>query len=178
MTVGQNIRTFRTKQGLTQAKLSELTGIAEVTIRKYESGKIVPKSQNLNRLAKGLGVSASDLDEGLSEMLQQWDSQIDTASLYESGKIVPKSQNLNRLAKGLGVSASDLDEGLSEMLQQWDSQIDTASLCKEVHVWESIEEQFGENAKDFLNDFLSLNSEGQQKASEYIDLLMLKYKDK
>lgn len=131
MTVGQNIRTFRTKQGLTQAKLSELTGIAEVTIRKYESGKIVPKSQNLNRLAKGLGVSASDLDEGLSEMLQQWDSQIDTAS-----------------------------------------------LCKDVHVWESIEEQFGENAKDFLNDFLSLNSEGQQKASEYIDLLMLKYKDK
>ena len=131
MAVGQNIRTFRTKQGLTQAKLSELTGIAEVTIRKYESGKIVPKSQNLNRLAKGLGVSASDLDEGLSEMLQQWDSQIDTAS-----------------------------------------------LSKEVHVWESIEEQFGENAKDFLNDFLSLDSEGQQKASEYIDLLMLKYKDK
>lgn len=131
MTVGQNIRTFRTKQGLTQAKLSELTGIAEVTIRKYESGKIVPKSQNLNRLAKGLGVSPSDLDEGLSEMIQQWDSQTDTAS-----------------------------------------------LSKEVQVWESITEFFGDETASFLNDFLSLDSEGQQKASEYIDFLMLKHKKK
>lgn len=63
MTIGQNIKTFRNKQGLTQSKLSELTGIAEVTIRKYESGKITPKAKNLNRLAKGLGVSPSDLDE-------------------------------------------------------------------------------------------------------------------
>ena len=87
MTVGQNLKSIRTAKGLTQAKLSELTGIAEVTIRKYESGKIVPKSQNLNRLAKGLGVSPSDIDEGLLELFQRWDSQTDTGQLSKEVQV-------------------------------------------------------------------------------------------
>lgn len=131
MTIGQNIKTFRNKQGLTQSKLSELTGIAEVTIRKYESGKITPKSKNLNRLAKGLGVSPSDLDETLKEMISRWDIQNNTDSLSSESKM-----------------------------------------------FDFMIEHYGEDVSSTINDLLSLNPEGQQKVSEYIQDLIPKYQKK
>ena len=67
MTIGQSIRTFRNKVGMTQQELSEKTGISVQSIRKYESDKVVPKSQNLQSIAKTLGVSPSDIDSGLKE---------------------------------------------------------------------------------------------------------------
>lgn len=46
----------------------------------------------------------------------------------------------------------------------------------EVKLFEIIIETYGEVTASTINDFLSLTDEGQQKASEYIDLLMQKYK--
>ena len=131
MTIGQSIRTFRNKVGMTQQELSEKTGISVQSIRKYESDKVVPKSQNLRSIAKTLGVSPSDIDLGLKDTLERWNQTIDQESLR-----------------------------------------------KEVELWESITETFGEESASFFNDYLSLTPEGQQKASEYIDFLMQKHSKK
>ena len=131
MTIGQSIRTFRNKVGMTQQELSEKTGISVQSIRKYESDKVVPKSQNLQSIAKTLGVSPSDIDSGLKDTLERWNQTIDQESLR-----------------------------------------------KEVELWESITETFGEESASFFNDYLSLTPEGQQKASEYIDFLMQKHSKK
>ena len=131
MTIGQSIRTFRNKVGMTQQELSEKTGISVQSIRKYESDKVVPKSQNLRSIAKTLGVSPSDIDSGLKDTLERWNQTIDQESLR-----------------------------------------------KEVELWESITETFGEESASFFNDYLSLTPEGQQKASEYIDFLMQKHSKK
>lgn len=58
MTIGEKIRYFRTRIGITQAKLAELSGIHPVSIRKYETNKMIPQSQQIDRIAEALGVSS------------------------------------------------------------------------------------------------------------------------
>lgn len=58
MTIGEKIKYFRKRIGITQAKLAELSGIHPVSIRKYETNKMVPQSPQIERLAEALGVSS------------------------------------------------------------------------------------------------------------------------
>lgn len=66
MTVGENIKNIRKEKGFTQKKLSELCGIAEPTIRKYESGDLNPKIETIEKIASALGVSIFRIKEDLS----------------------------------------------------------------------------------------------------------------
>ena len=58
MTIGEKIKYFRKRIGITQAKLAELSGIHPVSIRKYETNKMVPQAAQIDRLAEALGVSS------------------------------------------------------------------------------------------------------------------------
>ena len=58
MTIGEKIKYFRSRIGITQAKLAELSGIHPVSIRKYEINKMVPQAAQIDRLAEALGVSS------------------------------------------------------------------------------------------------------------------------
>lgn len=61
MTVGECIRTLRLSKKMTQKQLGELSGIAEPTIRRYESGKLNPKIETVKKIADALGVHVFDL---------------------------------------------------------------------------------------------------------------------
>ena len=56
MTLGEKIKFHRTMKGLTQKQLGDMTGIHEVSIRKYESNKIAPKKEQLEKISHCLGV--------------------------------------------------------------------------------------------------------------------------
>ncbi len=58
MTIGEKIRYFRTQAGITQSKLAELSGIHPVSIRKYETNKMIPQAQQIDKIAEALGVSS------------------------------------------------------------------------------------------------------------------------
>ena len=58
MTIGEKIKYFRKRIGITQAKLAELSGIHPVSIRKYEINKMVPQTQQIEKIAKALGISS------------------------------------------------------------------------------------------------------------------------
>lgn len=58
MTIGEKIKYFRTHIGITQAKLAELSGIHPVSIRKYETNKMVPQAPQIDRIAEALGISS------------------------------------------------------------------------------------------------------------------------
>lgn len=58
MTIGEKIRYFRTRIGITQAKLAELSGIHPVSIRKYETNKMIPQAQQIDKIAEALGVGS------------------------------------------------------------------------------------------------------------------------
>ena len=58
MTIGEKIKYFRSRMGITQAKLADLTGIHPVSIRKYETNRMVPQAQQIDRIAEALCVSS------------------------------------------------------------------------------------------------------------------------
>ena len=50
------IKQYRFSQGMSQAKLSEITGTHHTSIRKYEKGLKIPNLLTVLKLCKGLGV--------------------------------------------------------------------------------------------------------------------------
>ena len=66
MSISENIRMYRKAAGLTQKMLAAKCGMAEITIRQYESGKREPRSRQLTRIADALNISADSLILGSS----------------------------------------------------------------------------------------------------------------
>lgn len=56
-TIGDKLRLLREARGMTQDDLAEAANLNRVTIAKYESGRIEPKSKTLLKLANALEVS-------------------------------------------------------------------------------------------------------------------------
>lgn len=61
MTIGERIKKIRLNQGFTQRQVADSCGIADSAIRKYESGKVTPKYEMLQRIAAALGVHPGEL---------------------------------------------------------------------------------------------------------------------
>ena len=58
-TVGERIKYFRKERKMTQEQLAELTGIHPVSIRKYETNKMQPQIEQIERIASTLQVNAN-----------------------------------------------------------------------------------------------------------------------
>lgn len=63
--LGKRIKQLRTDLDLTQEKLGEMTGLDRTYISGIERGIRNPSVRNIDKLAKALKVSASDLFKGL-----------------------------------------------------------------------------------------------------------------
>ena len=61
VTIGERIKKSRLEQGLTQKQVADSCGMADSAIRKYESGKVTPKYEMLQRIAAALGVEWTEL---------------------------------------------------------------------------------------------------------------------
>ena len=111
MSIGENIKRFRKRKGLTQKKLGELCGIAEITIRKIEieKEKCNPKIETLEKIANALGVSVNQLMSNEHTIEQLNDSE--------------NSSILNKAIKIYGVDAQ-LDMCIEEMSEL------TKEICK------------------------------------------------
>lgn len=59
--IGRNIKSARTMQKLTQAQLSEILGIENVTLSRIETGAQLPSIDRLDEMAKALKVSLTTL---------------------------------------------------------------------------------------------------------------------
>jgi len=62
---GQRVRSFRTATGKSQEALADSCGFDRTYISLVERGRRNPSLVNLLRLARGLGVGAGELLEGL-----------------------------------------------------------------------------------------------------------------
>ena len=61
MCFSKRLKELRLNNGLTQKELAKAIEVGRTTISEYESGKIVPKQDNLVKLASFLGVSVDYL---------------------------------------------------------------------------------------------------------------------
>jgi transcriptional regulator with XRE-family HTH domain len=65
--LGENVKRLRLAKGFSQEKLAELTGLHRTYIGGVERGERNISLLNLARLAKALGVSLSDLMDGIDK---------------------------------------------------------------------------------------------------------------
>ena len=61
MTIGERIKYYRLQKGLTQKELATMIGVAEITIRQYESNKREPKKENVYKLMDALSLNIYQL---------------------------------------------------------------------------------------------------------------------
>lgn len=61
MNTGELIRKYRKIAGLTQKELGEDCGMSEPAIRNYELGNRTPNDEQINRIAKSLGIAPQAL---------------------------------------------------------------------------------------------------------------------
>ena len=99
MNSGEKIRLTRKLKNMTQKELGEKCGINEANIRKYESGRQIPKLETINKIAVGLGVSPDSLlpDEFEKAGWERvgWDSEAKkTVPLSEEEKLELQKENL------------------------------------------------------------------------------------
>lgn len=59
--IGEKIREIRKNSNLTQKDLAKLSGIAEITIRKYENNERNPKKEQIEKIAKTLKVTPFEI---------------------------------------------------------------------------------------------------------------------
>ena len=59
MSMGEQIKTARQLRGFTQEELGERCGIDAANIRKYESGKQIPRIATLQKIAEALDLPVS-----------------------------------------------------------------------------------------------------------------------
>jgi transcriptional regulator with XRE-family HTH domain len=62
---GKNVAALRKARGVTQQQLAEDIGVSVVTVAYIETGKQWVRPKTLDRIAKSLKVSASDLLRGV-----------------------------------------------------------------------------------------------------------------
>ncbi len=62
-----NLRRLRDEAGLTQMQLGNLSDLSHSVISRYERAQRDPQLEAIAALARGLGVSAADLVEGIPD---------------------------------------------------------------------------------------------------------------
>lgn len=63
MEMGKKIQFYRKANKLTQKQLSDLSGVSEISIRKYEAGDRFPKPEQLKKIASVLEIGGNELLE-------------------------------------------------------------------------------------------------------------------
>lgn len=135
MSIGEQIKAMRQIRGLTQKELAEKCSMADSAVRKYESGKIVPKIEMLKRIADalempvgaflpsmGIGESAGSRikmarerqNMTQKELAEKMGTTPQNISQYERGIRNPKLETREQFAKVLGVDAHWLEVGKYE----------------------------------------------------------------
>lgn len=61
MTVGERLRKARTKLKKTQADMAELIGCTQPSIHDWESDRVLPRTQDVRRVAKAYGLEPEQL---------------------------------------------------------------------------------------------------------------------
>lgn len=122
-------------------------------------------AENIKAIRKEKGLTQKQLAEliGVS---------VGAVQQFEYGKIVPKMDTVLLMSNKLNVSPRTINPDLN-----WDDYIDTESLSKGVQVWDTLPD-YDEDDIEIFRQLLSLNPDGKQKVSEYIQDLIPKYKKK
>lgn len=81
MTIGNKIKCCRKRCGISQAKLSEISGVALCSIKRYETNKAVPLPPQIKKLADALGIGALAFSDTYFDSLRELETYGDLVRL-------------------------------------------------------------------------------------------------
>lgn len=173
MNIGESIKYWRTKKGLTQKELAEASKVSEISIRKYESNDRSPKIGTLHQIARALNVTIGDLDPSYSYM--EKDREEATLLITQLKQFITKISNMDasEAVKKENISkANKLLETTHELIKTIDSakksdQEMTRLLDERRTLKEDIEKAEQDIDAMFLFVLHQLNIDGQEKAIMY-----------
>lgn len=184
MTIGEKIRTIRKEKGMTQQQLADICGMADSAIRKYESGKVVPKTEMIKRIATALEVPAADfMDRGLraeaeSEAISQIRRRAEEkyreaeergASAEELGGIA----QIISMAEGmLEELSANLEKAQAPDAQAQSAEVRAGAIQQTNGPSEAEQEERAKNTQTLLQLYGDLTLTGQRKVLERIRELM------
>ncbi|WP_165904991.1 helix-turn-helix domain-containing protein [Parashewanella curva] len=97
--IGQRIKTARIALGYSQEQLGKMLGVVFQSVQQWESGKTTPRNHRLVDLANSLNVSASWLQFGEIQQVEQCKTTPEIEALSKSSfkKIILNAEELNWL---------------------------------------------------------------------------------
>lgn len=92
MNIGESIKYWRNKKGLTQKQLAESSNISEISIRKYEAGDRIPKIETIDKISSALDLPIALLKTDISwneyQETEEYKDMSRKSSATESIKII------------------------------------------------------------------------------------------
>lgn len=143
MEIGKRVRELRKAKKITLIELAELTGVAQATLSRIETGVMIGTVDSHQKIAKALGLSLAELYSGVDERIQdityQGKAERTPTTLF-NGKVrceVLTSQAMKRkmtpvlltIDSGAETEAEKLDAGIEKFLYAIDGEI-TAKVEK------------------------------------------------
>lgn len=87
MSISDNIKIYREKQGLSQRALAEKLGISQAAVSQFENGKNPPKIDTLQKIANALDVDINSLLEDTdSPLVRAVNRSGESSALFDSIK--------------------------------------------------------------------------------------------
>lgn len=166
--IGERIKEFRKRQGLTQRELAARIGTTQQNLAQYENGKRRPKPETVQRIAKALDIPETFL------------TREDAINLFTGSYNLEYSEMMKKRAESVS-AISALNEQLQRIYNASgtdEGKENAISLTKkyiEMHR-ENINfiDSITENDNALIYCFHLLNYDGQEKALAYIiDLLKI-----
>jgi transcriptional regulator with XRE-family HTH domain len=82
--IAKNIKKYRIERGYTQKEFAKMIDRAYITVRKYETGDIMPSQYSLLVIAETLGVTREDIVKDKEDMIKK--EMVNHPSHYNMGK--------------------------------------------------------------------------------------------
>lgn len=195
MTIGELLKKARLNAGMTQKELADKCGMADSAIRKYESGKIVPKVDTMRKISNALnvdmgklyGIDGGDCD---TEQIDRLYSKISlVARKYgksESDIVTWINKNLSNpdfdmseaVANRLDFLSEDMAKNIYMQVKPLsaDEQLDMGEIVELLGKFNSEERRY---VLDVVGLMLLLNTNGQKEALKRVsELAMLEHYSK
>ena len=174
MEIGKIIKEQRKKAKLTQKKLGELSKTSETTIKQYESGKRQPKIEQLQRIARVLGIDVNELIPDDEKEVSEYDNY-SWASCLNEYKTFIECDIFQYTDEEKKLLLSVIEEAINKGTEIEDKQEYYFNLeVKLSHrIMDDLLKPYNDaiimDLAELIGYFLSLNENGQNKIIEYED---------
>ena len=124
--LSQRLKELRKSNRLSQSVLAELTGVSFMTIRRWESGEVIPRISEIRQLCEVLGCTESELLNGQSP--DNWELRV----LVNKKGVETVDMTISKSSAVLNVSDDAMAITLSAGYELWEDDAKFEELIEDL----------------------------------------------